>query len=150
MLRDRMVRGMVAGFVAGIAMNIIDLALYYLGISKLRYLDWAAFIIYYTKPVNLVEAIFAQFAQLIFITFLGAVFAYLILFIKSQNILLRGLTFGLATWFLLYAISMLFKMEQTIPLRFGTAFSDFISSAVYGLVLAKTLSYLDKRVKDPA
>lgn len=147
-MNDRLVRGMLSGFIAGIAMNIIDLALYYLGFLQLRYLDWAAIIIYSTKPVNLAEALFAQFAQLIFISFLGIVFAYSILFIKSKNILLRGLTFGIGTWFFLYAITELFKVEGTVPLRFNTAFSNFVTSAIYGLVLAYMLTFLDKKAKN--
>ena len=146
-LRDRLVRGFIAGLVAGIAMNIFNLSSYYLGIAELRYLDWGAVVIYGLRPENVIEAVFAQIAQLLFVSNLGIIFAYLILFIGSVSLLFKGWLYGGLTWFLLYGITLLYKVEATIPLHFDTAASDFIGASIFGLVLAWVLGWLDDRVE---
>ncbi|WP_238455617.1 DUF6789 family protein [Desulfolucanica intricata] len=146
-INDRLARGFLAGIVGSIAMNIFNLISYYLGIAELRFLDWAAVVIYGTKPENIFETIFAQLIQIIFASILGIIFAYLIPQIGSINYYLRGWLYGASTWFLLYVISLLYKIELTIPLHVDTAASDFLGSSIYGLVLAKTLFWLDNKVK---
>lgn len=111
-VQDRLTRGFIAGLVGGIAMNIVSLISYHiLNIAELRYLDWAAIVIYGTKARNFAEVVFAQAIQLIFVGILGIIFAYLIPAISSKNYLLRGWLFGSFIWFLLYGISLLFKIH---------------------------------------
>ena len=137
--------GLLAGLTAGVAMNVVNLTLFYSGIGELRYLDWAAIVIYGTKPVSLAEAVFAQFAQIIFVGILGVLFSYLIRAISSRNLLLRGWLFGAAVWFSLYGIAFLFNVQQTIPVRLDTALNDFVGASVFGLVLAAVLRRLAER-----
>lgn len=144
---DRLTMGFIAGLVGGIFMNIINLLVYAFGISELRYLDWAAITIYGTRPVDLGETVFALGVQILFVGILGVIFAYLILLVTSKNYLLRGWLFGSSVWFSLYGITLLFDVEQTIPLRLGTAATDFVGASAYGLVLAVTLRWLDQRVE---
>ncbi|MFZ5944737.1 MAG: hypothetical protein ACOYVD_11540 [Bacillota bacterium] len=145
-LRDRLTRGFLAGIFGGIPMNIFDLISFYLGISELRFIDWAAIMIYGVKPGNIPETVFALLAQIIFSGVLGIIFAYLITLVNSVNYLLKGAIFGSFTWFLLYGISLLFKVEATIPLHLDTAASDFLGSIIYGLVLAKTLYWFSVKL----
>jgi len=146
-LRDRLTRGLIGGIIGGIAMNIVSLVSYYLGIAELRFIDWAAVVIYGTKPQNIIEAIFAMIAQIIHAGVLGIIFAYLITLVSSTNNLLKGALFGSVMWFLLYGISLLYKIEATIPLHFDTAASDLVGSIIYGLVLAKTLHWFSVKLK---
>ncbi|MEW6458259.1 MAG: hypothetical protein AB1441_04190 [Bacillota bacterium] len=146
-MNDRLTIGFFAGLTGGVLMNVINLASYYLGIAELRYLDWAAIVIYGTRPVNLAEAVFALVSQVVFVGMLGVVFAYLITVITSTNILLRGWLFGIAIWFSLYGITLLFHVQETIPVRLDTALTDFVGASVYGLVLALTLGWLGERVR---
>lgn len=85
-------QGFIAGIIAGLVLNTINFISYYLfHFAKLRYLDFAAIIIYGRKPVNTFEAVFAQLGQLAFTGFLGIVFAYLITkLLNSKNYLLKG------------------------------------------------------------
>jgi len=140
---DRLAKGFIAGLAGGVAMNIINLISYYLNIAELRYLDWAALLIYGTKPYSAVEAVFAQMAQLIFVSVLGVILAYLMPVVTSKNYLLRGWLYGSLVWFSVYGLSYLFKMQATIPLRIDTAFSDLISASVFGLVTVEILRRLD-------
>lgn len=144
-LNDRLAMGLLAGLTAGVAMNVVNLTAFYSGIGELRYLDWAAIVIYGTRPVSFAEAVFALMAQIIFVGLLGVVFAYLIRAISSRNLLLRGWLFGAAVWFSLYGITFLFNVQQTIPVRLDTALNDFVGASVFGLVLAAVLRRLAER-----
>lgn len=144
---DRLTIGFLAGLAGGVMMNVISLTSYYADITGLRYLDWAAIAIYGTRPVNLAEAVFALVVQIFFVGILGVLFAYLIIIITSRNILLRGWLFGVAVWFSLYGITLLFHVQETIPVRLDTALTDFVGASVYGLVLALTLRWLEKKVQ---
>ena len=145
-LTDRFARGLIAGLVGGAIMNIISLVSYSLGIAQLRFLDWSAIAIYGLKPESLAEAVFAQFAQFIFVGVLGVLFAYLIAAIGNKNHLLKGWLYGSGMWFVLYGITILYHVEATIPLHIDTAGTDFIGSTVYGLTLAATLKWLEEKV----
>ena len=145
-LTDRFARGLIAGLVGGVIMNIISLVSYSLGITELRFLDWSAIAIYGLKPESLVEAVFAQLAQFVFVGVLGVLFAYLIAAMGSKNHLLKGWLYGSGMWFVLYGITILFHVEATIPLHIDTAATDFIGSTMYGLAMAVTLKWLDERV----
>lgn len=145
-LNDRLTMGFLAGVTGGIAMNIINLLSFYLGIAELRYLDWAAAVIFGTLPVSPAEAVFALIAQILFVGVLGVVFAYLIVALSSRNHLLRGWLFGVAVWFAIYGLTLLFNVQETIPVRLDTAASDLVGASVYGLVMAETLRRLDHRV----
>ena len=146
-LRDRLARGFIAGLTAGVAMNVINHLFYNLGWAELRYLDWAGVMIYGYIPVTFGEMAFAQLAQLIFVGVLGVIFAYLIPLLTSRNHLLRGWLFSSVIWFLLYGITFIFDVKQTIPLHVGTASTDLIGASVYGLFLAEVLRRLDHKVK---
>lgn len=145
--RDWLVKGFLAGLVAGLAMNAFSLTSYSLGITELRYLDWAALIIYGQYAQNLIEMIFALFAHIIFVGTLGIIFAYLITRIGSLNLLFKGLVYGAITWFLLYGVSSVFNLKGVIPLRIDTVASDLVGASIYGLVLAYTLGWLEEKAK---
>lgn len=142
--KDRFAGGFIAGVFGGIVMNVFNLSVYILGISEFRYLDWAAVTIYGTRPTSFAEVVFALIAQLGAVGVLGIAFAYLITKITSRNVILRGLVFGSAVWFLLYAITLIYNVEQTIPLRVNTALPDLIGGMIYGITVALTLRWMDR------
>jgi len=147
LIQDRLTRGFFAGLAGGVAMNIVNLISYYAGIAELRFLDWAAHTIYGTKPQNFAETVFAQGVQLIFVSILGIIFAYLIPLLTSRNYLFRGWLYGTIIWFSLYGLSMLFKIEATTPLRMGTVATDLVGASVFGLVLAEALHRWGEDIK---
>ncbi|TYO93901.1 hypothetical protein [Desulfallas thermosapovorans] len=140
---DRLARGLIAGLAGGVIMNIINLTSYYLNIAELRFLDWASLVIYGTKPYSVLEAIFAQMAQLVFVGLLGIILAYLIPVVTSKNYLLRGWLYGVLIWFSLYGLSYLFKIQATIPLRLDSVLTDLIAASAFGLVTVEILWRLD-------
>jgi len=144
-LEDRIASGFIGGIIAGIAMNIIDWIGYSLGFYNERLLDWASIAIYGHLPITNYEVVFAQLGQIFFSGFAGILFSYMLLKLTSGNYLLKGWIFGILMWFGLYATSIALRLPTLTNHDFHTSLAHFISSTVYGLVLASVLNYLDKR-----
>lgn len=143
-MKDRFVNGLLTGAIAGIVLNILNLAAYYLHWSSIRYLDWAGILIFGRKPVLLSEEIFAQLVQLAFSAFIGVLFAYLYLKFTSKYYLIKGVFLGLIIWFFIYAAGIALKLPYLSVIPFKTALSNCLGAIVYGLVAAETLRRLDK------
>jgi len=142
-MQDKLTRGFVAGIIGGIAANIWSFFSGAIGFTKLRFVDWASIIIYaHTPPFSFGETLWALLIQLGYTGGLGIIFIYLISKVTTRNLLFKGWLFAEAIWFLTYAITTLFKVDGAIPIALPTAISDFISSAVFGLVQAKALQML--------
>lgn len=145
-LRDRLVAGFIAGAAGGIAMNVFVEIAWLLNLTQVRYLDWAAVLLYGHRPHAFGEVAFAQIVQIVFTGILGIAFAYLIPLISSHHYLFRGLIFGLTAWFLIYSVTLLYGLHTIVQLELLTTVVDFVGSAVFGLVLAATLYAIEKKV----
>ena len=146
MKKDRVTASFIAGIIAAIAMNIVDWIGYSLGLYGERLLDWAAVAIYGRLAENVYEVVFAQIAQIIFSGFVGIIFAFLLLKLTSENYIIKGWLFGVFAWFGLYAISSAIRLPTLETHEFNAVFSHFITSSIYGIVLALVLNRLDKKV----
>lgn len=142
---DRYHRGLVAGMIAGIPMNIWDLISYhYLYFSKLRYLDWSSVTIFGHLPKSNAEIAFALASHFFWVGFLGMIFAFLMgEKITSRKYWLKGLEYGYIVGFLIYAAGIAFKMPEITMRTAGTAVSQFIGGSIWGLTLAFVLAWLD-------
>lgn len=147
-LNDRTTKGFIAGISGGIVMNIISFISYYLGIANLRFVDWPAIIITGQIANNAFKVGFFLIVQLVFVGFLGIVFAHLISnLITSTYHLLKGVIFGLLSWFVIYAFTYLAKVAELTPLSMNSALTDFVGAITFGLVLAEMLNILDDKAK---
>lgn len=126
-------------------MNLIDIPAAALGIAPTRHLDWAGVMLYGLQPGTLVEVLLALLAQLVFAGFLGSIFILLEGRLSPGNVLIRGWLFGLAVWFGVNAVLVLFEVRQLLPLPFPTVVTDAISSSAYGLVLGYSLRRIESR-----
>ena len=147
-IKDRVTRGMIAGFIAGVITKIYDLTAFYLGISTLRWLDFAGLMMYGKKPAYLSYQIFATLGTLFFHALLGIVFVILIRqLLTSNNLLLKGWFFGVTLWFVIFSVFHLFKIPDLnfVPLK--TAVSSFVGASIWGLTLAKIVHWLDNKIK---
>lgn len=144
-IKDRFTRGLTGGFLAGVLMNILNyLSFYVLNFTEIRYLDWAAVLIYGHKPFNLLETLFAQAGQLFFASIMGVLFAYLLAGATSANHLLKGWVFGLTVWFSTHALTILYRVPELSRIGLDSASSTFISASLYGLALAWYLGNVDR------
>ncbi len=145
-IKDTITRGFIAGVIAGVLMNIISYVSYYFGIAKLRFLDWPSIIITGNVPANALSALFFMIVQLIFVGFLGCIFALLISRLTtSMNHIFKGFLFGVISWFAIYGITYIADVPKLTPLDMGTAVTDCIGAIVFGVVLSETQNRLHTR-----
>ncbi len=143
---DRFFRGFIAGVVGGIAMNLWTLvALSVLNWEIIRFIDWAAVVVFGDLPRSHVEGLIALTLQLFWVGVLGIGFAFLIPQVTFQAYLLKGLIYGVVTGFLIYAVPTLFQMPFIGKHSVATVVSNHTGGAIWGLVMAKTLHLLDKK-----
>ncbi|MHB1126747.1 MAG: DUF6789 family protein [Bacillota bacterium] len=140
----KLTRVIISGFTGGLAMFIPDYSLYLLGINKFRNLDWASIIAFGHTPMTTWESIFGEITNLIWTMLLGVVFVYIASrIITSSKLYLRGFIYGVAMWFIINALAVMYKLPD-LYLTFGSVITNLISAIVYGLVLATMLRLLDK------
>lgn len=141
--RDRFTRGFYAGIGAGILQNLWSFSAFALGLTTLRMADWSAIVILSKSgPFSAGEIWLGVAGHIIWCGLLGIIFAYLIPYLNHRHLTLKGLLFGLVTWFFIYGVSLLFKIEPTYNLPLKTALTDLVGATIYGLVLVFILTRL--------
>jgi uncharacterized membrane protein len=145
-MNDKIIRAFIAGLIGGAIKDILDLISYYCcRFTNYRYLDFTAMIIYGKKPFFWWDTVFVQFIELIFSGLIGIIFTAVIPRESNRNYLIKGWLYGVAVWLFLCIIGMIFKTPFFTLIPWQTANSDFLTSSVYGIVLALTLRYFDKK-----
>jgi uncharacterized membrane protein YagU involved in acid resistance len=140
----------VAGVISGVAKDILDSIFYYgFHFGNYRYLDFAAMIIYGQKPTFWWDAVFAQFIELIFSGLLGVLYFVLIPRETNRNHIMKGWLYGVSIWLFLCTMGMIYKTPFFTKTPWQTTNSDFLTSSVYGIVLALALRFLDKKYESP-
>lgn len=143
-MNDRFVWGFVAGLLADIIKVGLNLFNFYiLHFTKLRYLDFTAILLIGHKPNLFIEAIIAQFAELLWASLLGAAFAYLIAGMP-KNLLFKSIIYGLCIWFFAHAVTTLFKVPYLTIMDWKTMAATSLSSVIYGFLLGFILKRFQK------
>ncbi|VBB08981.1 Hypothetical protein LUCI_4267 [Lucifera butyrica] len=139
-MEDRLTKGFTAGIIGGITMNIWAWIASSLNLTTLTMAEWAGIMIYgRTPPFNFGETVFALLGQVLFSGALGVAFSYLVPRISSRNLLFKGWFFSIMTWFAIYAVTTLFKVEGTLNLPLKTVIANFTAATIFGLVTAAAL-----------
>lgn len=142
-MEDRLLRGFVAGVIGGISANMWSFFMGWMELSTLRFVDWTAIMLYgHIAPFTPGEIAFALLIQLGFCAGAGIIFSYLLLFITNQHLYFRGWLFSCSIWVMVYVVTLLFKVEGTIPLPLKTVISNFVGATIYGVVLAQCVKVL--------
>ncbi len=145
---DRFLRGLIAGIVGGIAMNLWTvIAVSVFNWQILRFIDWAAIILYGSLPNSHTEGLFALVMQILWSGTLGIIFAFLIPYVTSSKLLIKGAVFGLIVGFITYAIPTILQMPVLKEHSLITVVSNHIGGAIWGLTMAQTLRWLDSASK---
>lgn len=146
---DRTTRGLLAGIIAGIAMNTWNLFDYYgLHLTEIRFLDWLSVLITWTKPENGLQTVVALILQTtIWDGFLGIVFAHLVVAVSSKGIIYKSVFYSILLWFAFKVIVNLYRVpilsapgEQPYPGRL----SNLLAAIIWGIVMALMLRKLEK------
>lgn len=143
-MEDRVYRGFVAGVIGGIIATILGHISYILGINTLRGSDWTAILLYAHKPpFSIGEQLLALFILLGWCGAIGSIFAYFILRVTSNHILFKGWMLGTTPYFVIYLLTTLFQIPGTVPVPFGTALSNYITTSIYAIAMAYSFKVLD-------
>lgn len=143
---DRFFRGLIAGIIGGILMNLWTLvALFVLNWEIIRFVDWAAIILFGDLPRSHLQGLFALWMQLLWSGLLGVGFAFLIPHVTSQGYLIKAAFYGVIVGFFSYAMPTLLQMPILARHSFATVFSNHVGGLIWGLVMAYTLGWLDRR-----
>ncbi len=147
---DRMNQGFVAGLIGVLPEMTYTLTLYQFQIIKLRYLDYAAWMIFHHAPQNWFQTIIAQFIVFIFCGFLGIAFSFAIKKISSRNSRVKGALFGLFNWFCIHAFVTLFQIKGLYPVGFATSVLHLVGGLLWGAIMSMVFSFLNRKypVKD--
>ena len=143
---DRTFRGLLAGIIAGIAMNIWNLTDYYFfHFTNLRLLDWVAVLAGGQKlSQSGFETGVDLVVQIIWDGFLGIVFAHLLRRITSRGVMVKSVLYATLLWFFFRAIAVLFKVTPLITGQdFAGRFSNLLGAVLWGIVLGWMLKRFD-------
>jgi hypothetical protein len=77
-MNDRVILGFGVGVVGGVVSSAWSYLSYFFHWTTLRYVDFAAVIIYGNQPQCIVDLVFAQLVQLVFSGLLGILFLFLL------------------------------------------------------------------------
>ena len=146
-IEDRFTQGFLAGIAGWLPEVIFTFSnLWIFHLTKFGYLDFAAIITYNHKPQGFLQHLFSELVVIIVLTFLGAVFAMLIKVIQSPAIILKGTLYGAISWFLIYVLFALYKIEGISgKIDFPTAVINLLGAAIWGIGMAWTLLFLNRK-----
>lgn len=145
--KDRYIRGLIAGLLAGVAALAWNLfSFYVLNFSTLVWGDFVSAVIFRRQIANAWEYVFSLLMGVIFTGFLGVLFSLLIPVIKSRFLWLKGLIFGIAVWFLIYSLAIMFRIPTLINIPSKTALSNLIGASLWGILLGIFLEIIDDRL----
>lgn len=149
-MKDRFTLGFIAGVIGSIPLNAMSLFNYYVShFVKLRYLDYAGYMIFGRLPKSIGEVVLSQIVQIGFSGALGAIFAYFILLVSEKYYWFKGIVWGSGSWFVIYSLEVLAKIPALSRPTLGTASWQFVSTSIYGLVTAYTFIWLERRTTTP-
>lgn len=143
---DRTFRGLIAGNIAAIVMNIWNLIDYYFfHITNLRFLDWIAVLASGEKPESIFEVIVDLILVMVWDGVLGIIFAHLLVKITSRGMIIKACIYSTLLWFIFRTIAVLYKIN---PLLAGQNFpgrlSNLLSALLWGIILGWVLKKFDK------
>lgn len=144
MLRDRFMRGMLAGLTGGLAVLAVNLfSNEVLNFGKLYFCDISGVMIFGHLPRGLMQSIFAEIGHLGLTATVGIVLAYVLPKIKTSYLWIKGTFAGLAVWFAVYATTVLFEVQSVLKTDLPSALTNSLASVLYGLVTVLMLRKFD-------
>lgn len=145
-LNDRFARSLVAGLISSIVLFSLNMFSYYvIHFSKRRFINWASILIFGRKTTNIAEEIISSISQIGFATGLIILVSNFAIKERSKNYIWKGLLVGLASWFIISALSYMIGIEKILSIDANSAVSFMISSSIWGILSAWILHVLDSR-----
>lgn len=135
-MKDRVVIGFVSGILGGIGTDIVNWALFSLGFTEVRFLEWASAVFLGHLPINTSEIIALQATQTVWDGLLGVLFVMLIPLIEPDHLIFKGLMYSLVLFLSFRAMSVLFDLVYLNDLPLNAFLSNVFCSIVWGVLTA--------------
>lgn len=146
-LRSRVVSGLMAGFVAGIAMNLLELTTYYVFRQpKVRSTDWLALILAKHKPKSRSQYVLSHAGHLVFTTGLGGVFSAVVPKAADKKPVLKGWLWAIVSTAITQSLIVIAKLPLLSRLEWPERFKHCLLVSVYGLVLGGSLPLMKNAI----
>lgn len=146
-MKDRFYNGFLSGILGGIIPFIFNFAALELGFSTFVWAHYMGLFIMGEKPEGITEMIFFVIMQFAFMGVLGAVFAFIIPYISSKHLILKGIIYGTTIWFILLSIPYLLQLPAVENAPLKSVISSLIAVILWGTALSLILKKLDSRIK---
>jgi hypothetical protein len=147
---DRTTRGLLAGIIAGVAMNAWNLIDFYmLHITEIRFLDWFAVLVSLSKPAGAAQEIVALILHIIvWDGSLGVLFTHLVTFTTSQGIIYKSTLYAALLWFLFKVVVNFYRVPVLSGLQpFSGALSNFMAVLLWGIIMGIVLKGFEKKYR---
>ena len=142
---DKIFKGLIAGVLAAVIMNLINLLLFYkLNLITIRFVDWSGIIMLGTKPKTSLEIIYSLLIHIFWTGTLAIVFNYLLTQISHQYLIIKGGLYAFFVTFIFRALVVLFKIPLLANSNFLTSIINTSTSFLWGVLLALILKRLNK------
>lgn len=144
-MKDRFMNGFVAGLIANIPVVILDFLASHFNLDKLDYIHFVSLLAFDDMSLNVWEFIFAFIIQSLFAGIMGIFFAYLIKLIRERYYYVKALVYSAFTWFAIYAVDIIFTIEDKAKIDFKTAVVHYLLSIIWGITMAWIVKWLEKK-----
>lgn len=149
-IQDPLIKGGLAGAIAGSVMEIINLPFYYLKILKIRPIDFSYMVVTHKKAQTLLEMIVGLINHLLFASLSGIILSLVLLKTNYQSPILKGISLGLGTNIILLALGSFFNIAPVINITpFNILFLDLSAALPFGLTLALVLKFFHTKFDQP-
>lgn len=142
--KDRFTIGLVSGLFAGIAMTLLNYIFIYTSPAKTLYADFVGIMLLGSKPSSFGEITIATISHIFLGGILGVIFSFLLIYISTHNLIIKGISYGTVVFLFLFSLGVIFKIPYLAKTSIITVISKGVGSALYGLVLAYTILFLNK------
>lgn len=144
MYNDPFAKGAIGGLSGAIIQNIYAYIGRLLGFTNVDYLNVSQAVLLDCNSQGFFAILVNFLGHLIIDSFWGIVFAFLIIKITKAHLIIKGILFGLAIWFLVRVIiTKVFHLPVLSDNTPEIAFFFFVGAALYGLTLSLVLKSLD-------
>lgn len=148
MIKDDIVKGLIAGIAGAVCQNLYALGTRVLGYQGPLYVDYGKILLFYSSRRGWLPDILGLIAHFIWDIILAVFFVYFIKYTSSRHRLLKGIVWALAVWFFIKTGATLYKIPVIIHVEPVTVVVFLIGSIIYGLALVLALNRMEQGVSD--
>ncbi len=147
MEKDRLVAGMLAGFVGSIVTVITGTIFKSIGWADRAFYDFSTTL--YANSTyagkGLLGFLMEVITQVAVCVIFGIIFAYIIKATSSRYLYTKGLGYGFVLWMLLSSFGTIYNVPLFTDIPLNVAYTTLFTALAFGFIVARTLKIVDKR-----